>query len=51
LRVQVKRCTGEVAFGELSRRPREGDGAPREKILADVGTLLRGLADKRLLEL
>jgi len=29
LRVQVKRCTGEVAFGEL--RPREGDGAPREK--------------------
>ena len=25
--------------------------APRERILADVTTLLRGLADKRLLEL
>jgi hypothetical protein len=25
--------------------------APREKILADVSVLLRGLADKRLLEL
>jgi hypothetical protein len=25
--------------------------APREKILADVSALLRGLADKRLLEL
>jgi hypothetical protein len=26
-------------------------GAPRERVLADAGTLLRGLADKRLLEL
>jgi hypothetical protein len=38
-----KRCTGEVAFGELIRRPRKGDGAPSEKMLADA---VGGLADK-----
>ena len=47
----IKRCTGEVTFGELVDDLAKTYTAPREKILADVGTLLRGLADKKLLEL
>src|SRR5499433_65589 len=47
----IKRCTGELTFGELVDELVKSYAAPREKILADVGTLLRGLADKRLLEL
>src|SRR5215468_4052007 len=47
----IKRCTGEVTFGELVDDLAKTYAAPREKILADVGTLLRGLADKKLLEL
>src|SRR6266576_2532242 len=47
----VKRCTGEVTFSELIDDLAKAYTAPREKILADVGTLLRGLADKKLLEL
>src|SRR5262249_32834845 len=46
----IKRCTGEVTFGELVDDLAKTYAAPREKILADVGTLLRGLADKKLLE-
>jgi pyrroloquinoline quinone biosynthesis protein D len=47
----IKRCTGELTFGELVDDLAKTYTAPREKIRADVGTLLRGLADKRLLEL
>ena len=47
----IKRCTGEVTFAELVDELAKSYAAPRERILADVGTLLRGLADKRLLEL
>jgi pyrroloquinoline quinone biosynthesis protein D len=47
----VKRCTGEVTFSELVDDLAKTYTAPREKILADVGALLRGLADKKLLEL
>jgi pyrroloquinoline quinone biosynthesis protein D len=47
----IKRCTGEVTFSELIDDLAKAYTAPREKILADVGTLLRGLADKKLLEL
>ena len=47
----IKRCTGEVTFAELVDELATSYAAPREKILADVGTLLRGLADKRLLDL
>jgi pyrroloquinoline quinone biosynthesis protein D len=47
----IKRCTGEVTFAELVDELAKSYAAPREKILADVGTLLRGLADKRLLDL
>ena len=47
----VKRCTGEATFGEIIDDLAKAYSAPREKILADVTALLRGLADKRLLEL
>ena len=47
----IKGCTREVAFAELVDELAKSYAAPREKILADVGTLLRGLADKRLLDL
>jgi pyrroloquinoline quinone biosynthesis protein D len=47
----VKRCTGEASFGEIVDDLAKTYSAPRDKILADVSALLRGLADKRLLEL
>ena len=47
----IKRSTGEVTFGEIVDDLAKTYAAPREKILADVGALLRGLADKKLLEL
>jgi pyrroloquinoline quinone biosynthesis protein D len=47
----IKRCTGEATFAEIVDDLAKTYAAPREKILADVGTLLRGLADKKLLEL
>ena len=47
----IKRCTGEASFGEIIDDLAKTYAAPREKILADVSTLLRGLADKKLLEL
>ena len=46
----IKRCTGEVTFGKLVDDLAKIYAAPREKILADVGALLRGLVDKKLLE-
>ena len=49
--IAAKRCTGEVTFAELVDELAKSYAAPRDKILADVGTLLWGLADKRLLEL
>ncbi len=47
----VKRCTGEATFGEIVDDLAKTFNAPRERIQTDVTTLLRGLADKRLLEL
>ena len=47
----VRRCTGEATLGEIVDDLAKAFTAPREKILADVTALLRGLADKRLLEL
>lgn len=47
----VKRCTGEVTFAAIVDDLAKAFSAPRERVLADVTTLLRGLADKRLLEL
>jgi len=47
----VKRCTGDATFGEIIDDLAKAFNAPRERIHADVTALLRGLADKRLLEL
>ena len=47
----IKRCTGEATFDDIIDDLVKTYAAPREKILADVTALLRGLADKRLLEL
>jgi pyrroloquinoline quinone biosynthesis protein D len=47
----IKRCTGETSFGAIIDDLVNTYQAPRERILADVTTLLRTLADKRLLEL
>jgi pyrroloquinoline quinone biosynthesis protein D len=46
----VKRCTGETTFAAIVDDLAKTFSAPRERILADVTTLLRGLAEKRLLE-
>jgi pyrroloquinoline quinone biosynthesis protein D len=47
----VKRCTGEASFGAIVDDLAKTFNAPRERIETDVTALLRGLADKRLLEL
>jgi pyrroloquinoline quinone biosynthesis protein D len=47
----IKRCTGEVTLTEIVDDLAKTFSAPRERILPDVTVLLRGLADKRLLEL
>ena len=47
----LKRCTGEATFAAIIDDLAAAFSAPRERILADVTTMLRGLADKRLLEL
>jgi pyrroloquinoline quinone biosynthesis protein D len=47
----VKRCTGEATFGEIVDDLVKTFNAPHERIHADVTALLRGLADKKLLEL
>ena len=47
----VKRCTGEATFAEIVDDLAKTYAAPRERILVDATALLRGLADKKLLEL
>jgi pyrroloquinoline quinone biosynthesis protein D len=47
----IKRCTGEASLGEIADDLAKTFSAPRERVLADMTTLLRGLADKKLLEL
>jgi pyrroloquinoline quinone biosynthesis protein D len=47
----VKRCTGEATFAAIVDDLAATFKAPRERVLADVTALLRGLADKKLLEL
>jgi pyrroloquinoline quinone biosynthesis protein D len=47
----VKRFTGEATFAAIVDELATTYSAPRERVLADVTALLRGLADKRLLEL
>ena len=47
----VKRCTGEATLEAIVDDLASTFNAPRERILADVTAMLRGLADKKLLEL
>jgi pyrroloquinoline quinone biosynthesis protein D len=47
----LKRCTGEATFGAIVDELATTFNAPRERISADVTKLLKGLADKKLLEL
>jgi pyrroloquinoline quinone biosynthesis protein D len=47
----VKRCTGTQTFAAIVDDLAKTFSAPHERILADVTALLRGLADKKLLEL
>jgi pyrroloquinoline quinone biosynthesis protein D len=47
----IKRCTGEATFGEIVDDLATSFNAPRERIATDVAALLRGLADKRLMDL
>ena len=47
----LKRCTGEVTFDAIVDDLANTFAAPRERISADASTLLRGLAEKKLLEL
>jgi pyrroloquinoline quinone biosynthesis protein D len=47
----LKRCTGEATLATIVDELTATYGAPRERVLTDVSTLLRSLADKRLLEL
>jgi pyrroloquinoline quinone biosynthesis protein D len=47
----IKRCTGEATLGDIADDLAKTFAAPRERVLADMTALLRGLADKKLLEL
>jgi pyrroloquinoline quinone biosynthesis protein D len=47
----IKRCTGEATLAEIADDLAKNFSAPRERVLADMTVLLRGLADKKLLEL
>ena len=48
----LKRCTGEATVDEIvDELAKAFAGAPRDRIHADVVTLIGGLADKKLLEL
>ena len=47
----LKRCTGEATLAAIVDDLAATFNAPRDRILADVTALLRGLADKKLLVL
>ena len=47
----LKRCTGDATFAAIVNDLAKTYAAPRERIAVDVTALLRGLADKKLLEL
>ena len=47
----VQRCTGEATFEAIVDDLAAAFKAPAERVRADAAALLRGLADKRLLEL
>jgi pyrroloquinoline quinone biosynthesis protein D len=47
----VKRCTGDATLEAIVDDLAKTFNAPHERILTDVTAMLRGLADKKLLEL
>jgi len=47
----LKRCSGDATFAAIVDDLAKTYAAPRERIAVDVTALLRGLADKKLLEL
>jgi pyrroloquinoline quinone biosynthesis protein D len=47
----IKRCTGAATLQDIVDDLAGAFAAPRERVLADTTALLRGLADKKLLEL
>jgi pyrroloquinoline quinone biosynthesis protein D len=47
----LERCTGEATLAEIADDLAATYSAPRERVLADMTTLLAGLAEKKLLEL
>jgi pyrroloquinoline quinone biosynthesis protein D len=47
----LQRCSGEATLSAIVDDLAATYSAPRERVLADVSALLRGLADKKLLEL
>jgi pyrroloquinoline quinone biosynthesis protein D len=47
----LKRCDGQATLAEIVDDLAKTFNAPSERILSDVTALLRGLADKRLLDL
>jgi pyrroloquinoline quinone biosynthesis protein D len=47
----IKRCTGEATLDQIVDDLVVAYSAPRERILTDLTMMLRGLADKKLLEL
>jgi pyrroloquinoline quinone biosynthesis protein D len=47
----VKRCTGEATFDAIVGDLATTFDAPLDRVRTDVAALLRGLADKKLLEL
>ena len=47
----LKRCDGAASIGSIADDLSTAYKAPRERVLADIKTLLGGLADKQLLEL
>jgi pyrroloquinoline quinone biosynthesis protein D len=46
----LKRCTGDATLGSIVDDLARAYAAPRERILADVTTLLQGLVEKKLME-
>ncbi|HWF96499.1 MAG TPA: pyrroloquinoline quinone biosynthesis peptide chaperone PqqD [Xanthobacteraceae bacterium] len=47
----IKRCTGSATLTNIVDDLADAYSAPRDRVLADTTALLRGLADKKLLEL
>jgi pyrroloquinoline quinone biosynthesis protein D len=47
----IKRCTGGATLADIVDDLAGAYAAPRDRVLADATALLRGLADRKLLEL